>query len=95
MAPKVTIAGASPRPIAVGGSFSISATFTGPGTIDNLWTVTILWGNGSQTVTTGTQWMNVIRTRTYTKAGAFTIRVSVKDKNGASGASNSLTLKVQ
>jgi hypothetical protein len=95
VAPKVTIAAASPRPITRGGSFSIGITFTDPGTTDNPWTVTLVWGNGNQTVITPTQWAGVVRTRVYPKAGTYTVRVTVKDKNGTVGSSNSLTLKVQ
>jgi PKD repeat protein len=92
--PRVTITAASPRPITVGGSFSINTLFTDPGTLDNPWKVTINWGNGSTTFNSATQGTPILRTRTYATQGSFSIKVTVQDKNGGKGTSNTLTLKV-
>jgi PKD repeat protein len=56
--------------------------------------MTVNWGNGSTTSTSATQG-TFQRQRTYTATGTYTIKATVKDKNGAVGTSNSLTVKIQ
>jgi hypothetical protein len=89
----VTITAASPRPINVGGSFSISTLLTDPGQ-DAPWKVTITWAPGvTQVINRTTQGIAFVTSHTYNKRGNFKISVTVQDDRGKT-TSNTLTLQV-
>jgi len=94
IAPTVAITRITPSPAPRNTPYKISLSFSDPGTIDNPWTVTTTWGNGTTTTMRPVQGTVQLQ-RTYTAAGTYTIKVTVKDKNGAVGTSNSLSVKVQ
>lgn len=93
--PVVSISAGGPTTILKGQSFTLNSLFTDAGVQDNPWTETITWGNGSQTLTANSQGAQPPRTRVYNTRGTFTIKMTVKDKNGGIGTSNTLTLVVQ
>ena len=90
--PSVSLVATSATTIKRGGSVTLKGTFTDP---DNgPWNWTFKWGNGP---TSGTKSVtgSITRTRTYSTAGTFNIRLQVKDAQGALGISNPITVVVQ
>ncbi|MEP7327269.1 MAG: hypothetical protein ABI836_15060, partial [Gemmatimonadota bacterium] len=63
VAPAVTIIPQGPTTIAPGGTFQLRLTFTDPSSVDNPWTITLLWGNGKVTQTSATRLTNALRSR--------------------------------
>jgi hypothetical protein len=94
VAPTVTITSASPQTISAGGSFAIDVRFTDPGTADRPWTITLIWGNGTQSANVTTQGVTVRRNRVYNQPGNYQVRVTVRDKDSGVGTSNTLNLTV-
>jgi PKD repeat protein len=92
--PTVTIVRTTPSPAPKNSVVKINVTFSDPGTIDNPWTIAVNWGNGTATSTTTTQG-TFQRQHTYATPKTYTIKVTVKDKNGAVDTSNSVTVKIQ
>jgi len=71
----------------VGTPVTLTATFSDPGVNDAAWSYAIDWGDGSlQTMgSTTSQASPITATHTYTAAGTSTVRVTVTDKDGATG----------
>lgn len=67
--------------LACGEKASVNGTFTADA-IDNPWTYTIAWGDGSTTTGSGTPGTPINATHDYVKNGTFTVTFTVKDKDG-------------
>jgi hypothetical protein len=72
-----------------GESYALAAGFTDPGLADGPWAYVVNWGDGGAT-TQGTRSAAgaIPASRTYKQAGSFTIRVTVRDKDGATGSAS-------
>ncbi len=92
--PAVTLAAAGPTTIRRGQSLAVQATFTDPDAGDGPWGWAAAWGNGNTSGTAAAPGVLSL-SRTYTKAGTFTVRVRVTDARGASTTSNSITVRVR
>ena len=68
-------------------SFTLNATFSDSGVVDNPWSYTIDWGNGTTTGSKTTQGA-ITATRAYAASGTYTVKVTVTDKNGGVGTDN-------
>jgi PKD repeat protein/N-acetylneuraminic acid mutarotase len=95
VAPNVTLNAASSQKIRVGDSFTVTGSFTDVGVQDAAWTVIIDWGNGTTTTTASVQGSPIGQSRVYTVAGTYQVRMKVTDKDGGTGTSSSVTVKVQ
>jgi PKD repeat protein len=93
--PNVTLNAASSQKIKVGGSFTVNGSFTDAGVQDAPWTVTIDWGNGTTTTTATAQGSPIVQSRVYSAAGTYQVRMKVTDKDGGTGMSSAVTVKVQ
>jgi hypothetical protein len=92
--PSVTLAATSPTKIRRGGSVTMQGAFADPDQGDGPWSFTFRWGNG-QTSGSAAAPGTITQTRTYSKAGTFSVRLSVTDASGATGTSNSITVTVK
>src|SRR5439155_39895 len=70
-----------------GSALTVSASFTDPGVNDAPWSYAFDWGDGSaQTAgSTTSQATPLTATHTYQTAGTYSVRVTVTDRDGASG----------
>jgi PKD repeat protein len=70
-----------------GSALTVSASFSDPGVNDAPWSYAFDWGDGSpQTAgSTTSQATPVTATHTYQTAGSYSVRVTVTDRDGASG----------
>jgi probable HAF family extracellular repeat protein len=93
--PKVTLTATGATTIPRGSAFSASATFTDPGTTDAPWTWLITWGDGTSSTGSGTPGVAIPVSHVYPTVGVRTVKMTVRDKNGGSGVSNSITVRVQ
>lgn len=91
--PTVSLAATSPTTINAGGSVSFKGTFSDPDS-PSPWSYNWAWGNGS-TTGTATAPGDILATRKYTKRGTYSVKLSVRDTAGATGASNAVTVKVR
>ncbi|HEU5183561.1 MAG TPA: PKD domain-containing protein [Gemmatimonadaceae bacterium] len=67
-------------------SFNLSASFTDPGADDGSWTYRIDWGDGeTSSGTAENQNSPIIDHHEYDDDGAYTVRVTVTDKDGGAG----------
>jgi PKD repeat protein len=73
---------------AAGRPISVTATFSDPGVNDAPWRYAFDWGDGSNTTGSTSQTAPVSAAHTYTKAGTYTVRVTVTDKDGGAGSGN-------
>src|SRR5207302_104932 len=75
-------------PATAAASFTFSATFSDAGVNDGPWAFTIAWGDSSaQTTGSATSQASAITaTHTYAAAGTDTVRITVADKDGATGS---------
>src|SRR5207244_4500540 len=84
VAPTVT-AGANTT-ITAGDNFTLNGSFTDPGSLDYPWLSSINWGDGSAATTgTSTAPGTVSGTHRYVQATAYTVGLTVRDKDGAPG----------
>jgi PKD repeat protein len=85
----------SATPILIGSSYSVQGSFTDPGT-DGPWIYTLIWGDGTANTTgsAATQGVLPIFNHSYTKAGNFIIKLSVKDKGNATGSATPVPITV-
>ncbi len=94
VAPTVTaLTGPTPSPGVRGQTLSFGGAFTDPGTLDTH-TGTFDWGDGSSTSAGVTESQGsgaVSASHVYTATGTYTVKLTVKDKDGDTG---SLTTKV-
>lgn len=92
--PNVKLAASTATTIRPGGSVTVQGTFTDPDPADAPWSFNFRWGNG-QTWGSVAKPGTIVRTRTYTTAGTFNIRLRVTDARGALGISNAITVTVR
>jgi PKD repeat protein len=95
VAPNVTLNASGSQKIRVGDSFSVTGSFTDVGVQDGPWNVIIDWDNGTTTTTATVQGSPIAQTRVYTVAGTYHVRMKVTDKDGGTGMSSIVTVKVQ
>jgi probable HAF family extracellular repeat protein len=93
--PSSILQATSSTSIRVGGSLSVQASFTDP---DNgPWTYTVKWGDGTSTVgnasTPGP--ITGIGPHVYSKSGNFAVTLTVTDRQGATGSSRTMNVKVR
>lgn len=82
-APQVTAQATSATSFAVGGSLSVSGTFTDAGAGDAPWRYRIYWGDGAYTVLTPVAAGATIKgSHRYARAGTYAAHVTVVDKDG-------------
>lgn len=77
----------APAPIRSGAAFSARATFTDPGLLDMPWRYTFDWGTGTPSVGSTLSQADAIVAQSprYCAAGTYTVRASVRDKDGGEG----------
>ena len=82
------VASAGAQAATAGVTFTFSATFSDAGVNDGPWAFTIAWGDSSaQTTGSATSQASAITaTHTYAAAGTDTVRITVADKDGATGS---------
>ncbi|MBV9774463.1 MAG: S8 family serine peptidase [Gemmatimonadetes bacterium] len=83
--PTVTL-GLSAATVPSGGSVALTGSFDDAGVNDAPWAYTIDWGNGTSTGTTTDRSASIAGTRQFCAAGSYTVRLSVRDKDGGSGS---------
>jgi len=95
-APLATLSATSPTALSVGGMFSVQGGFTDRGVADGPWTYTVVWGDGVGTVTgsRADQSTPITASHAFTRSGTFSVYLSVKDKDGATGTSARITVTV-
>jgi PKD domain-containing protein len=94
--PHVVLTTAQGSTIAIGAAFPVTGTFTDPGLQDATWSWTVSWGDGSITGGTAlTQGAPLAVTHVYARAGIFSIKMTVTDKDGGTGKSNSIAVQAQ
>lgn len=74
------------RSIYSGDTFTLDASFSDAGAVDRLWAYSIDWDGESQSGSVADQGA-LTRSRQYRRAGRYTVKVSVTDKDGAAGTS--------
>jgi len=93
VAPVVTFGATTPTSILSGDAVGVSGSFTDPG-YDAAWHSVIDWGNGTTTpATLNTSGASITGSSTFLALGAYTVTLSVTDKDGATGM-KSLTVNV-
>jgi PKD repeat protein len=95
-APVVTLAATSATAIQVGQSVSFQGSFTDKGVNDAPWTYSLAWSDGTaaQAGTLPQQGGVITGTHVFNKAGTFSVRLSVRDKDGTTGRSTIVTVTV-
>jgi len=78
--PTVDVGAAGSVP--AGAPYRLAATFEDPGS--SAWTYTIAWGDGE--TSTGSATSPITATHAYDGEGRYTVRVTVRDQQGASGS---------
>ena len=86
VAPSVSLSATTPLSILSGDAVSVAGSFIDPGS-DAPWQSIIAWGNGTSTSATESQsGASITGTKSYLAIGAYTVSLTVSDKDGASGA---------
>lgn len=86
VAPSVSLSATTPVSILSGDAVSVAGSFTDPGS-DAPWQSVLAWGNGTSTSATHSQsGASITGTKSYLAIGAYSITLTVTDKDGASGA---------
>src|SRR5690606_29587784 len=86
VAPSVSLALGADS-VLVGENVSVTASFTDPGAADAPWQWNLDWGNGTEATGSAAAVSSVIDPgRTYDSAGTYTVRLSVTDSDGGTGA---------
>ena len=79
----------------LGSPLAVTGSFSDPGVQDMPWTYSIAWGDGSLTSgVTMTQSSLIAASHAYASLGTFTIKLTVTDKDGGTGKSNSVSVQV-
>ncbi len=85
VAPSVSATG--PATVVSGGIFNLTASFSDPGTLDAPWLASIDWADGTfKSDSTSDQSAPITATRQYFRAGTYTVRVTIRDRDNAPGA---------
>jgi hypothetical protein len=93
--PHVVLATAQGATSPLGSPRAVSGTFTDPGVQDAPWSYAITWGDGTSTSgTTSNQPGPIPASHPYTRLGKFSIKMTVTDKDGGTGKSNSVVVQV-
>jgi hypothetical protein len=93
--PHVVLTTAQGSTSTLGSPRTVSGTFTDPGLLDAPWTWVIQWGDGSSSNgSSSTQGGAIPASHAYTRAGTFKISMTVTDKDGGTGKSNSVSVQV-
>jgi hypothetical protein len=92
--PVVTVAAVSSTTIPVNGTFTVRATLVDPDAGDGPWPYTWKWGNGPTTGTFATPG-SITASRTYSRAGRYSVRMVVTDARGAADTSNVVSVTVR
>lgn len=92
--PSVSLVAAGSTTVARGQLVTLRATLTDPDVGDGPWTWTAFWGNGPTSGSATAPGTFPVR-RSYTVAGTYSVRVRVTDAAGATGTSNSVTIRVR
>jgi len=81
--------------IRVGGSVSVKASFVDPD--GGPWSYRLDWGDGTATVGTTSNGGIIpsISPNVYTRTGSFKAKLTVTDRKGAAGSSNTITIRVR
>lgn len=86
VAPAVTLDATTPLSIITGESIGVRGSFVDPGA-DTPWQSLLDWGNGvTVSGTYSTSGASITGTQTYGAAGAYTVTLTVTDKDGDSGS---------
>jgi len=94
-APSASLQATSSTSIRAGGSVSVRASFTDP---DNgPWSYSLNWGDGSTTTgnSSNAGTISGISAHVYSASGTFKAKLTVTDSRGATGGSNTITVKVR
>ena len=82
----MSLSATSPVSILSGDAVSVAGSFIDPGS-DAPWQSVLAWGNGTSTSATHSQsGASITGTKSYLAIGAYSITLTVTDKDGASGA---------
>jgi probable HAF family extracellular repeat protein len=85
VAPAVTI-GPAPATIYSGDTLYVNASFSDPGTLDGPWGTSIDWADGAPTTGgTSNQSAPITGAHRYLRAGSYSVRVAVTDKDNGVG----------
>lgn len=94
-APHVVLATTQGPTSPLGSPRSVSGTFTDPGLLDAPWAWSIQWGDGgTSSGSTSTQAGAISASHVYMRAGTFRVRMTVTDKDGGAGKSNSVSVQI-
>lgn len=87
VAPQVTLTSPDSVSIPVGGSVTVTATFSDPGVQDAPWTAIVAWGTGAPltTVPNVVPGAPVSASHTFASAGVYRVRFNVADRYGLNG----------
>ena len=93
--PHVVLSTTQGTSVPLGSSYLVSGSFTDPGVLDAPWAWTILWGDGTSTSgTTTVQGGAITAAHAYAALGTYSIKMTVRDKDGGTGKSNSVGVQV-
>jgi hypothetical protein len=93
--PHVVLTTAQGSTSTLGSPRTVSGTFTDPGMLDAPWVWVVQWGDGSSSNgSSSTQGGAIPASHAYTSAGTFKISMTVTDKDGGTGKSNSVSVQV-
>lgn len=93
--PHVVLTTAQGSTSPLGSPRTVSGAFTDPGLLDAPWAWVIQWGDGSSSNgSSSTQGGAIPASHVYTRAGTFKISMTVTDKDGGTGKSNSVSAQV-
>lgn len=94
--PFAGIRATGPRDVAVGEAFSLTGTFSDAGANDAPWSYVIQWSDGTTTSGTATTQADpILASHAYAQPGNYQVRLRVTDKDGATGSSNVIVVRVQ
>lgn len=79
----------------LGSPRTVTGAFTDPGVVDAPWVWVIQWGDGSSSGgSSSTQGGAIPASHVYTRVGTFKVSMTVTDKDGGTGKSNSVSVQV-
>jgi PKD repeat protein len=96
VAPSVELHSLTSGKVRVGGTFSVGGSFNDAGIQDAPWSEVISWGDGTSTTLIATVQGSLFpQNHVYAAAGTYQVRMKVTDKDGGTGTSSPVTVKVQ